>query len=783
MSAPSAPPRTRPIAPNNTRPVTGGTKSDMTATSSDRSGPAWPVATELALVGVTAAAAIGLIRVFSDWSFLLPVLVAVVFSHLVASGSRHVGLRPTFAGLVSALAVLVVTALVVEPGTTTVGLPLAGTWSALGRDLHEAWQRFGEVRAPTVLVPGFLAAAACGAGLAGAIADGLAFRARARVEALAPSFTLFTVGALLGSDRFRVATAALYLSAVLVFVLVSAPIGRGNQAWFGARAGSGEAALLRGGLATAAIALIIGLVIGPNLPGAQSLGLVGMRAGSPKGSSSRVTVSPLVDIRNRLVDQSSIQLFTVESQVPSYWRLTSLGRFDGNIWSSLASYKPASGDLSRESGSGGPPIVQRFAIQALSSIWLPAAYRPQRVEGPGGTRYDADSSSLLTDEATSDGLSYGVLSKPPSVTAAQLARARPVTATDDLGPYLALPDGFPERVRRLASDITFGAATPYDKARALQDWFRSSFTYDLNVPPGHDDSAIERFLFVTRRGYCEQFAGSYAAMARSLGLPARVGVGFTAGEKSGPTFSVTGKAAHAWPEVYFPGSGWIPFEPTPGRAIPSGASYTGIDPAASGSASGAAGSDRVTTAPGPDVSAPATVPPTNPAPTNSPPTSAVTTPRGEKGRVGSPSALMVAGTAMGFVALAYLIGVPFARRKRRASLRAAATTPTAQAIRAWFEATEDLSLAGVRARPAETAHEFALRAGSASDEMAKAMHDLAEQWTAASYSPEGVGSAAAQRAVAAADTVRSDLAARASVQQRLVWLFDPRPLLRGRAAT
>ncbi|MDQ6910747.1 MAG: DUF3488 and transglutaminase-like domain-containing protein, partial [Actinomycetota bacterium] len=683
---------------------------------------------------------------------------------------------------VSALAVLVVTALVVEPGTTTAGLPLVGTWNALGRDLHQAWQRFGEVRAPTPLIPGFLAAAACGAGLAGAIADGLAFRARARFEALAPSFTLFTVGALLGSDRFRVTTAALYLSAVLAFVLVSAPIGR-KQMWFSARAGAGEAALLRGGLATAAAALIIGLVIGPNLPGAQSLGLVGMRNGAPKGSSSRVTVSPLVDIRNRLVDQSSIQLFTVESQVPSYWRLTSLGRFDGNIWSSLGSYKPASGDLSGESGSGGPPIFQQFAIQALSSIWLPAAYRPQRFEGPRGTGYDADSSSLLTDEATSDRLIYGVLSKPPSVTAEQLARARPVNATDDLSPYLALPDGFPDRVTRLAADTTFGAATPYDKARALQDWFRSAFTYDLNVAPGHDDSAIERFLFVTRRGYCEQFAGSYASMARSLGLPARVAVGFTSGEKSGPTtFSVTGKAAHAWPEVYFPGSGWIPFEPTPGRPGPSGSSYTGIDPAAPGSSPSPPGSQPVTTGPSPDVSAPATVPPTNAA-TNSPPTSAATAPQRNKGSAGGPSALILAGTAMVIVALAYLIGVPLFRRKRRARLRAAATTPTAQVIRAWFEATEDLSLAGVRAGPAETAHEFAGRAASASDEIARAMNDLAEQWTAASYSPDGVPGDAAERAMAAADTVRSDLARRASRLQRLAWLFDPRPLLRAQRTT
>ncbi|MDQ6928212.1 MAG: transglutaminaseTgpA domain-containing protein [Actinomycetota bacterium] len=776
MSQQRAPTRPQPARLEGSGAIPVSATSDDASSPEAKPGPAWPIAAEIALVGVTASAAIGFLRVFSDNSFLVPVLIAVVFSHIVASAGRHFGLPPMLAGFVSALAILLITALVVEPGTTTAGLPLLGTWRALGHDLHEAWQRFGEVRAPTAVIPGFLAAAACGAGLAGALADGLAFRARARFEALAPSFTLFTVGALLGSDKFRITTTALYLAAVLVFVLVSAPIGRGNQTWFSGKSSSGETALLRGGLATAAIALVIGLVVGPHLPGAHSLGLVGMRDGAPKGSSSRVTVSPLVDIRSRLVDQSSTQMFTVESQVPSYWRLTSLGRFDGNIWSSLGSYQPASGQLSGDSqtGTSGPPVFQKFAIQALSSIWLPAAYRPQRFEGPGGTRYDADSSSLLTDAPSSDGLNYGVLSKPPAVTAEQLASAKPVAPNGDLSRYLALPDGFPDRVTRLAAEITFGASTPYDKARALQDWFRSSFTYDLNVAPGHDDSAIERFLFVTRRGYCEQFAGSYAAMARSLGLPARVGVGFTSGDKAGDgLFHVTGKEAHAWPEVYFTGFGWIPFEPTPGRAVPSGASYTGVNPQTPDPAVSPTPSTPVT-APAPGV--PTTQPgasPSTQAPSGQPPTSA---PAREAGG-GGPSSLLLAVAAGIVLAVLYLIAVPVLRRARRARLRAAATTPTEQVLRAWQEAQEDLSLAGVRSGAAETAHEFASRAGTQSDEISRALNDLAEQWTVASYSPNGVGRVEAERATAAANTVRADLAMRATPLRRLAWLLDPRPLL------
>src|SRR5439155_1388220 len=117
--------------------------------------------------------------------------------------------------------------------------------------------------------------------------------------------------------------------------------------------------------------------------------------------------------------------------------------------------------------------------------------------------------------------------------------------------------------------IVAGAGTPYAKALALQNYLRTRYAYSLDVPPGHDDNAMERFLFVSRRGYCEQFAGTYAAMARAVGLPSRVAVGFTPGvlARDGK-YHVSGRYAHAWPEVYVDGYGWVAFEPTPGRGAP-----------------------------------------------------------------------------------------------------------------------------------------------------------------------------------------------------------------------
>src|SRR5439155_3028342 len=101
------------------------------------------------------------------------------------------------------------------------------------------------------------------------------------------------------------------------------------------------------------------------------------------------------------------------------------------------------------------------------------------------------------------------------------------------------------------------------------------FSYDIRVPAGHDVNQILYFLTRSKRGYCEQFAGSMAVLLRSLGIPARVAVGFTPGtyDPRTETYQVTSQNAHAWVEVLFPRFGWLAFEPTPNRTNPVGEPY------------------------------------------------------------------------------------------------------------------------------------------------------------------------------------------------------------------
>ena len=143
--------------------------------------------------------------------------------------------------------------------------------------------------------------------------------------------------------------------------------------------------------------------------------------------------------------------------------------------------------------------------------------------------------------------------------------------------YLQLPPDLPARVGALARRITAGITTQYDRVEAVQSWIRANTKYDLDVPrdPVGVD-AVDHFLFVTRTGFCEQIATSLAVMLRTLGIQTRLVTGYGPGERNPLTgyFEVKQSDAHAWVEVFYPGIGWVPYDPTFGvpEAAPHGSS-------------------------------------------------------------------------------------------------------------------------------------------------------------------------------------------------------------------
>ena len=137
--------------------------------------------------------------------------------------------------------------------------------------------------------------------------------------------------------------------------------------------------------------------------------------------------------------------------------------------------------------------------------------------------------------------------------------------------YLQLPDDLPPSVAGLARDLTRYAENPYDRARAIEDYLRT-YPNDFDIPltPAGQDT-VDYFLFELRRGYFDYHASAMVVMLRSIGIPSRLAVGYVLEEADrdpdSKTYLVTERSAFAWPQAYFPGLGWIDFNPTPTQPL------------------------------------------------------------------------------------------------------------------------------------------------------------------------------------------------------------------------
>jgi transglutaminase-like putative cysteine protease len=199
--------------------------------------------------------------------------------------------------------------------------------------------------------------------------------------------------------------------------------------------------------------------------------------------------------------------------------------------------------------------------------FLPLPYAPMRVQAPGAWQEDNATLMVYAAQPQLSGLIYSVTSKEAIPDRADENDAGRYPAAIANG-YLDFPKGSRNELAKLATQITAHARTPYQKALALQNYFLSgdfAYSVDVNLPNGI--AGLTDFLFETKTGFCQQFAFAMAGLARLAGIPSRIAVGYTAGTRKGHgVWKVTSADAHAWPELYFTGLGWIRFEPTPGGA-------------------------------------------------------------------------------------------------------------------------------------------------------------------------------------------------------------------------
>ncbi len=699
-----------------------------------RSGRARDGVATLAVATVSVAVVLGFARVFPGWDFLRDLLTIVVVGHGLSLLLR----RLRVPGLVAVPLVFVVLAHLVlwqsYASTFSWLLPTSETWSVARLELELVRDQFATTTAPVVHGAGWALLAAIGTATAVWLADTFAFRADARAEALVPGGVLFVFVGALGDDRSRIALAAVFVAAgclaVIALRALHAPPRRAELRSSRSR----PELVVPAAVGTAvAVALLAGMV-GPRLPGALAEPLYETRGRA--GGVTEVS-SPLVDIRSRLVNLTDEEMFVVTSTEESYWRSTTLPEFDGTTFRlPTRSLQRIDGPFANQR-QGGALIRQDIEIAGLRGQLLPVAADPVEASGPG-LRWNPDTSTLVqVDGDFTPGDVYTVVSSSPRLAPSQLRSTSASAVPDPV--HLDLPDDFPSSVGDLAASVTTGAPTDYDAALALQRFFRDEFQYSLEVPAGHGSSAIEVFLR-QRIGYCEQFAATFAAMARTLGMPSRVAVGYTSGSDDGSgRYTVLGRHAHAWPEIWFDGVGWVPFEPTPGRGAPGAEAYTGVAP------------EQDTTPPagdpgvdGDDEFVPALPEQAPPAPADVPDIDDLAALFGDptagqgggdstartSGGSGPPIVLLV---ALGAVALAVLPAVV-----RRIRDRHRARSPSPDRVRAaWHRATRAAAAAGVPATSATTTSEWAAATGATLPAAARPMRSLAEVVDAVTYAPSG----------------------------------------------
>ena len=306
------------------------------------------------------------------------------------------------------------------------------------------------------------------------------------------------------------------------------------------------------------------------------------------GFSDTVTLGEIGTIKQSTAPVMHIKLNGVGSnRLPTLrWRGKGYMHFDGLRWTdntptviiSPLPTSPPTFPLLRARGemASRPHEMLRYSVtlEPITPDTIFLAPTPLSVSGRFRLVEIDSTGSVLSHDSNFAGLRYDASSDlgVPSPQALQMASTNyPV---DLLTNYLQLPP-IDERIKQLALDITKNSATPYDKAAAIELYLRTKLGYTLNLEARGPD-VVADFLFRVRRGHCEYFASAMTVMLRSIGVPARQVSGFLGGEYNDLTqqYVVRGTDAHSWVEVYFPGHGWISFDPTPAAGTDSGSGFT-----------------------------------------------------------------------------------------------------------------------------------------------------------------------------------------------------------------
>lgn len=559
--------------------------------------PAAGVATGLALIAV--------FPLLSSPHWYLGLTGLIIVAVAAASVTRW-GLLPAAATLITYLASqLIYINLLFAPGASNAGvIPTMSSLRHLGTLVS---QGLGErIYAPPVPGrPGAVMLAAAGIGLMAVAADLIAVRLRSPAIAGLPLLALFSVPITTSAKQGPVGAAIAFCLAITGYLAVLAADGRDRLRIWGRlvtlwQTGKADDEQVRGpdtralaasgrriGLAAICVAIFIPLLV----PGLKIHKLFSGHGTASGGSGSHAVTlpSPLVQLRGQLLPGRHVPVLTYSTNSPD--------PVDQYLQIYVLNYDPKSGQwvppptksvqMTRSSLPPAPGLagsaVRTFTthiklssgLAGYTGSYLPVPYAPVKVTVDGSWSVDPSTLMISSLDQSLAGLTYTETSQEAVPTAQDLDAAGPPPSDIERN-YTSFPATSDSPLRKLAERITKHASTPYDKAMAIQDWFTKPdrFTYTLNASHSNTPAGLLRFLTTDREGFCQQFAAGMAALARLSGIPARVAVGYTAGlRQPNGNWQVTTADAHAWPELFFEGAGWLRFEPTPGGATGQGTAF------------------------------------------------------------------------------------------------------------------------------------------------------------------------------------------------------------------
>ena len=528
--------------------------------------------------------------------YLDPVLVLALVVAGTGAALRWWRLPPLLVLLAELVAGSVVTSLVV----TGSALPVGGAWHSLVAQLRHGMDSAQQYAAPVPAdVPSIdplliLAGFACLL-----LVDLLACGLRRVPLAGLPLLTIYSVPvSMLGHSvpwLVFAGTAAGFLA--MLFLQESDAVRRwgrplaldretGEPIAFGAGGHAVRGTAVRvGGVAT-----VLAIAVPAIVP---ALGVHWLAVGPGQGGNGDISIeNPTADLVRDLRQGSDVPLIEVRTADPdpTYLRIVALTKFSAAAWTPGDRDVPddhrATGELPPPAGVAADVPRQQVpwdvhVMPAFQSRWLPATSPAGRVTADGDWRYDTQTMDFMAvpKDLTTAGLDYSFTRLDLGLTAQRLENSG--TSADKVARvFTEVPDDVPPMVRELALQVTRDSSNRFDEAVALQNWFRDSggFKYSLRTQPGSGYEALTSFLQAGpggRTGYCEQFAASMALMARMLGIPSRVAIGFLHPTRTGPdTYVYSARDLHAWPELYFDGAGWVRFEPTPARRAADVPAYT-----------------------------------------------------------------------------------------------------------------------------------------------------------------------------------------------------------------